>query len=43
MTQDFDLQRTLREVQLNGYLALEAQYKDNHRFFYQYYVFTSSN
>jgi hypothetical protein len=33
MTQDFDLQRTLREVQLNGYLALEAQYKDNHRFF----------
>mgnify|MGYP000462164651 CR=1 FL=1 len=33
MTQDFDLQRTLREAQLNGYLALETQYKDNHRFF----------
>ncbi|SDY42060.1 TonB-dependent receptor [Nitrosomonas sp. Nm58] len=33
LTRDFDVRRSLQEVQLNGYLATEAQYKDNHRLF----------
>lgn len=31
--QDFDMQRSLREVQLTGYAGTELQYKDNHRIF----------
>ena len=31
--QDFDMQRSLREVQLTGYAGTELQYKDNHRVF----------
>lgn len=31
--QDFDMQRSLREVSLTGYFATEAQYKDSHRLF----------
>lgn len=31
--QDFDMQRSLREVSLTGYFATEAQYKDTHRLF----------
>lgn len=31
--QDFDMQRSLREVQLTGYAATELQYKDTHRVF----------
>lgn len=31
--QDFDMQRSLSEVQLTGYAATELQYKDNHRIF----------
>lgn len=31
--QDFDVQRSLREVQVTGYAGTELQYKDNHRIF----------
>jgi len=31
--QDFDVQRSLREVQVTGYVGTELQYKDNHRVF----------
>ena len=31
--QDFDMQRSMREVQLTGYAGTELQYKDNHRVF----------
>lgn len=31
--QDFDVQRSLREVQATGYAGTELQYKDNHRVF----------
>lgn len=31
--QDFDMQRSLSEVQLTGYAATELQYKDKHRVF----------
>ncbi len=31
--QDFDMQRSLREVQVTGYAGTELQYKDNHRVF----------
>jgi len=33
MRKDFEVNRTIREVQLNGYLALEASYTENHKFF----------
>ncbi len=33
LTQDFDVQRSWREVQLTGYSAVEAEYKDQHRIF----------
>ncbi len=33
LIEDYTLDRTIRETQLNGYLALEAKYKENHRFF----------
>lgn len=31
--EDFDLKRTEREVQLDGYLTLEARYKEDHKLF----------
>ncbi len=31
--QDFDVKRTLREVQLNGYFGADVEYKDKHRLF----------
>lgn len=33
LTQDFDVKRSWREVQLTGYTAVEAEYKDQHRIF----------
>lgn len=33
LTQDFDVQRSWQEVQLNGYGAVEAEYLDKHRLF----------
>jgi TonB-dependent receptor len=33
LTQDFDVQRSWQEVQTNGYAAVEAEYKDQHRLF----------
>lgn len=33
LTRDFDVDRTIREVQLNGYLAVELNYTENHKFF----------
>lgn len=33
LTKDFDVNRTLRQVQLNGYLAVEASYTENHKLF----------
>ncbi|MDP1557411.1 MAG: TonB-dependent receptor [Nitrosomonas sp.] len=33
LTQDFDVKRSLSEVQLNGYGAVEAEYQDKHRIF----------
>lgn len=33
LTQDFDVRRSWREVQLTGYTAVEAEYKDQHRIF----------
>ncbi|PKM10033.1 MAG: TonB-dependent receptor [Gammaproteobacteria bacterium HGW-Gammaproteobacteria-3] len=33
VTEDFDVQRSWREVQLNGYGAAEIEYKDQHRLF----------
>lgn len=33
LTKDFEVNRTMREVQLNGYLAIEATYTENHKFF----------
>ena len=32
-TQNFDMQRSLREVHLSGYAATELEYKDTHRLF----------
>ncbi|MCO6427350.1 TonB-dependent receptor [Nitrosomonas communis] len=32
-TQEFDVRRTLQEVQLNGYFAADLEYKDKHRLF----------
>ncbi len=33
MTEEVDLQRTMREIQMNGYIALEAKFRENHRIF----------
>ncbi|HBV20533.1 MAG TPA: TonB-dependent receptor, partial [Nitrosomonas sp.] len=33
LIQDFDTKRTLRTMELNGYLAADLEYKDNHRIF----------
>ncbi len=33
LTRDFDVKRALQEVQINGYMAVEAEYKDKHRIF----------
>ncbi|SFL97966.1 TonB-dependent receptor [Nitrosomonas communis] len=33
LARDFDVRRTLEEVQLNGYLAADIEYKDKHRIF----------
>ncbi len=33
LTQDFDVQRSWQEVQTNGYAAIEAEYKEQHRLF----------
>ena len=33
MIQDFDTRRSLQSMELNGYLAADIEYKDNHRIF----------
>ncbi len=35
LTRDFDVKRSLQEVQLNGYFAGEAEYKDKHKISYK--------
>ncbi len=39
---DFRVDRTLREVDLNGYLALEARYQDNHKIFTKFMAIRQS-
>jgi len=42
LTKDFDVNRTLRNVQLDGYSAFEMNYTDNHRLFSKFLILRES-